>query len=116
MMVRSGLKVVVVPVPTAGPITRTGATGMPQLILLHMQLVVALDLDAAVLGERVDGGDADAVQTAGALLVAVAAELAARVQRGHHDLERGLLGALRVRLDGDAAAVVLDGDGAVRAE
>ena len=57
--------------------------------------------------ERVDDRDADAVQTARDL-VALAAELAARVQRGEHDLGRRLVGVLGVQVDRDAASVVVD--------
>ena len=42
-----------------------------------------LDLDLSAAGQRVDDGDADAVQAAGDL-VAAAAELAAGVQHGEH--------------------------------
>ena len=59
-------------------------------ILLHIQLIVAPHLDTRILGERVHRRDADAMQAAGPLLVAVATELAAGVQRRHHDLKRGL--------------------------
>ena len=51
----------------------------------------------------------DAVQAARGL-VGLAAELAARVQRGHDDLERALVRELGVRVDRDAAAVVAHGD------
>ena len=62
-------------------------------------------------GQRVDDGDADAVQAAGDL-VAAAAELAAGVQHGQHDLDRRLaLGGDDV--DRDATAVVDDPDAAV---
>ena len=57
----------------------------------------------AVLDERVDHAHADAVQAARDL-VATAAELAAGVQHGVHDLERVLAGG--VLADRDAAAVV----------
>ena len=42
-------------------------------------------------------------------LIAPAAELAARVQHGEYDLERGLAG-LRLDVHGDAAAVIADAD------
>ena len=45
-------------------------------------------------------------------LVALVVELPAGVQGGHHHLEGGLLGLL-VEVDGDAAAVVGDGDAAI---
>ena len=52
--------------------------------LLALDLPVALHLRDEPLGERVDDGDAHAVQAAGDL-VAVAAELAAGVQLRQHD-------------------------------
>ena len=61
------------------------------------------------LGKGVDDARADAVQTAGDL-VASAAELAARVQHGVDDLERGTA-RLRLNVDRNAAAVIHNGDG-----
>ena len=77
---------------------------------LHLiNLAVAADLDLEPFGQRVDDRRADAVQAAGDL-VASAAELAARVQDGIDDLERGLAGLL-LDIDRNTAAVVRDGDG-----
>ena len=63
----------------------------------------------------IDHGDADAVQTAGGLVGALL-ELAAELEHGHHAFERRdiapMLGSARA-VDGDAAAVVFDGDRAV---
>jgi hypothetical protein len=73
-----------------------------------VELAVARDLDLEPGRERVDDRDADAVQSARDL-VAVRVELAAGVQRGHHDLERRALG-LGVQVDRDAAPVVGDRD------
>ena len=78
---------------------------------------VAADFDLAPFGEEVHHGDADAVQTAGGLVGALL-ELAAELEHGHHAFERGdvaagLFGELIVLFDGDAAAVVFDGDRAV---
>ena len=78
-----------------------------------MDLAVALDLGDELLGEGVHDRDAHAVQAAGDL-VGVVVELAARVQDREDDLERRHALLLRVLLDGDAAAVVLDRDGVVR--
>ena len=78
-------------------------------VLLREDVAVAADLDAQLLGERVDDRDADAVQAAGDLVAAAVAELAAGVQHGQHDLDRRLALLLHHR-DGDAAAVVDDGD------
>jgi hypothetical protein len=55
------------------------------------------------------------VQAAGDLVAATVAELAAGVQDGEHDLERGPVLLLHLR-DGDAAAVVRDGDRIVRVQ
>ena len=86
-------------------------------VLLPVALAVPVDLDDQPLGQRVDDADADAVQSAGDL-VAVAAELAAGVEHGEHDLGRALalVRAGRVRVDGDATAVVLDAAPAVGEE
>ena len=75
-----------------------------------VDLAVALDLDFHARRQGVDDGNADAVQAARDL-VAVAAELAARVQDGQDDLD-GRLAAL-VHVDRDAAAVVDDRDAVV---
>ncbi len=42
-------------------------------------------------------------------LVAAAAEFAAGVQDGHHDLQRGHVGPLMMALNGDAAPVIFVG-------
>ena len=73
---------------------------------LHLEdAAIALDLRDELCGKRVDARDADAVQATGHL-VAVAAELAARVENRQDDLERGHVLALGVLSDRDAAAVV----------
>lgn len=76
-----------------------------------MGVAVAVHLDVETGGQGVDHGGADAVQAAGGR-VGAAAELAARVQLGHHDLDAGQAG-LRLDVDRDAAAVVADLDRAV---
>ena len=48
-----------------------------------------LHLDVEVLGKRVDHRHADAVEAAGHLVAAALAELAAGVENGQHDLDRG---------------------------
>ena len=78
------------------------------LVALAVDLAAQLDLEVELVGERVHARDADAVQTARDL-VGLVVELAARVQRRQHDLGRGPA-ELRVRVDRDAAAVVVDGD------
>ena len=70
-------------------------------------LVVAPDAQAELAGERVDDGDADAVQAAGNL-VGVLVEFAAGMELGHDDLGRRDAFAL-VDVDGNAAAVVAHG-------
>ena len=72
---------------------------------------VEVDLDVERAGQRVDHGDADAVQAAGDR-VGIAVELAARVQDRHDHLDGGLL-LHRVHVDRDAAAVVEDAHAAV---
>ena len=76
-----------------------------------VNLAVLMHLHGQPFGQRVDDARADAVQAAGDL-IAPAAELAARVQDGKDDLERGTSG-LRLNVHGDAAAVIDDGDGVV---
>ena len=78
------------------------------LVVLRPDVAVAADLEMEPLGERVDDGDADAVQAAGDFVAAAVAELAAGVQRGQHHLGRGPLLLLQF-VDRDAAAVVGDG-------
>ena len=82
------------------------------LVGLRPDVAVALDHEVEALGQRVDDGHADAVQSARDLVAAAVAELAAGVQDGQHDLGgRALL--LLVHVDGDAAAVVGDGHAVV---
>ena len=72
---------------------------------------VAPDFEIEPVGERVDDGDADAVQAA-RNFVGVAIEFSAGVQDGHHDFGGGLfLGGVHV--DGNAAAVVDYGDAVI---
>src|SRR5690606_32677137 len=81
---------------------------------LPPDVALAADLDLHADGEGVDHGGADAVQTAGDG-VAAAAELAAGVQHGEHQLDGGLvLGGVHVH--GDAAGVVDDAHAAVGEE
>jgi hypothetical protein len=92
-----------------GALGPDGPLRQPARELLHEKLAVAGDLHPKVIGKRVDHRDADAVQTARGL-VGLARELAARVQRAEDHLQRALVGELRMRVDGDAAPVVADGD------
>src|SRR5690606_17656764 len=77
-------------------------------------VAVAVDLDVQPRGQRVDHGRPHAVETAGRG-VGDAAELAARVQPRHDQLDAGQPG-LRLQVDGDAAAVVAHLEGTVGAE
>ena len=81
---------------------------------LLVRLAVAVDLHLEPGGQRVHHRDADAVQAAGDG-VGVGVELAAGMQDRHDDLDGGPL-LLRVHLDRDAAAVVVDRDAAVGAQ
>ena len=110
----SGRNEIVVPVSFDSPTTCIAPCGHAARELLAVDLAVALDLGDEPLGERVDDGDADAVQAAGDL-VAVAAELAAGVQLRQDDLERRDARALDL-VDRDAAAAVAHGDRVVRVD
>ena len=102
-----------VPVSSDSSPCSSGASGHAVVVALAPDVALAADLDVEPAGERVDDGDADAVQTAGDR-VAAAAELAAGVQDGEDDLDGRLLLDL-VDVDRDAAAVVDDAHAAVRA-
>ena len=99
----SAQKVIAVPRFLVGP-TSSQRAGLGQVVALVPLGAVAPDLHVEPRGQRVDDGDADAVQTAGDA-VALAVELAAGVQDGHDDLDGGPL-LDRVHVDRDAAAVV----------
>ena len=79
----------VVPVSLSSvvPVTSTSGHRVAARELLPVDLPVASHLGDEPLGERVHDRDADAVEAAGDL-VAVPAELAARVQLREHDGER----------------------------
>src|SRR5690606_21419943 len=79
--------------------------------LLAIKLAAARDLDFETVGQRVDYGDADAVQAAGSL-VDFRIELAARMQRRHDHFERRLV-IFGVDVDGDTPAIVGDRQEAV---
>ena len=66
----------------------SGARRLAALEVLAPDVAVAAHLELERLGERVHDRDADAVQAARDL-VAAAAELAAGMQLGQHDLDRG---------------------------
>jgi hypothetical protein len=79
---------------------------------LAIEHLAARDLDLEPVGQRIDHGDADAVQAARGL-VGLGVELSAGMQRRHDDFERRLAREFRMRIDRDAAAVIGDGDRAV---
>lgn len=80
--------------------------GDAHLVVLRPAVAVRAHLDGDLARQRVHHRDADAVQTAGDR-VAAAAELAARVQHGQHDLE-GRLALGGDNAHRDASAVVGD--------
>ena len=81
-------------------------------IALAPGLTVAENLDGQIVGERVDHGNADAVQAARGR-IGLAVEFSARMEGRHDDFERRLVLELRVRVDRNPAAIVGDGEMAV---
>src|SRR6202035_560016 len=73
---------------------------------------ITLNFELKLIGESVDDGNADAVETAGDF-VGVAVEFAARVKNGEDDFSRGTF-FRGVHVNGNAAAVVDHSDGIVR--
>ena len=106
----SGLNVTFVPRFFVVPVISRLVDRRAALVGLLVDLAVAPDLQVERFGERVHDRDADAVQTAGNL-VAVVVELAAGMEHGQHDFGGRL--AAGVLIDGNAAAVVDDGNRAV---
>src|SRR4029079_14426271 len=96
----------------SGLLELAGRDAARGLLVIDLAAAAALELEPGA--ERVDRRDTDAVQAAGDL-VARAAELAAGVEHGHHDLGGGAA-LLRHDVDRDAAAVVLDGDRVVEVD
>ena len=86
-------------------------SGNALFVGLFPDFAFAPDFEIEPVGERVDDRDADAVQAAGNF-VSVAIEFSAGVQHGHHDFGGGLF-FRGVHVDGNAAAVVDDGDAVV---
>src|SRR4051794_15604962 len=79
----------------------------------HLPLVaVTVDLEVEAARQRVHHRHVHAVEPAGDL-VALAAELAAGVEHGQHDLGGGLVLVVGVVVDGDATTVVVDPAAAV---
>src|SRR6476620_6496233 len=88
--------------------------GNAALVGLLVDLAVAPNLDLHPVGERVDDGRADAMETARDL-VSAAAELASAVEDGH-DYFEGRFVHLRMLVDRDTAPVVDDRHDAVGAD
>ena len=92
------------------------AGGLALGVVLRPGEAVSPDLDVQLLRESVDAAYAHAVQTAGDLVVG-SIELAAGVQLGEDNLDRGHLLAVGDHVvHRDAAAVVDDGDGVVHVD
>ncbi len=72
-----------------------------------VRLAIARDFHFHPFRQRVDDRRADAVQAAGCV-IDFAAEFSARMQRGHDHFKRGFVLELRMRIDGNAAAIVAD--------
>ena len=100
--------------PLASPTIFSGATRVAVGEFDEVLLAVAPDPQEQLAGQRVDDGDADAVQSAGDL-VGILVEFSAGVQLGHDDFGRGNAFTL-VNVDGNAAAVVAHGDRTVGVE
>src|SRR6202040_3149198 len=81
------------------------ALGLAALETHPVQFLAARDLDLEPRGEGVDDGNADAMQTARGL-IDLGVEFAAGRQRAHDDFECGFLRKFRMRVDGNAAAIV----------
>ena len=93
------------------PALRSSLVGMAAAEIHLPGVAIAPDLDIEFLAERVDAAYADAVQAAGDF-VGGGIELAAGMELGEHHLHGGHLLAVgqRHHVDGNAAAVVDDGD------
>ncbi len=101
------------------PAARRGAGHMelapdlaPVVELHHVVVALPVHLQDHLAGQSVDHADPNAVEPAGHL-VATSAELGPGVEHGHGDFGPGLVLVLVVRVDGEAAAVVVDSDSAV---
>ena len=100
----------VVPWPRNGPSFSSSPAGLPRLKVCCHSKPSRRMVATSLLRQGVDHRRADAVQAAGVDVAVAVAELAAGVQRGQDQFQRRLL-VLGVHVDGDAAAVVGDGDG-----
>ena len=88
------------------------ALGLSALEHHAVERLLARDLDLHAFGKRIGDGDTDPVQAA-RRPVHARVEFAARVQGAHDHFERGLLREFWMRVDGNAAAVVGDGNEAI---
>ncbi len=84
-------------------------------VVLSPDVAVAANLDMQTLRQRVDYRHTDAMQATGDLVAAAVTELATRVERREHNLERRAALLLHQRYR-DAAPVVNDGDRVVGAD
>ncbi len=107
----SAWNVIFVPVFFVLPEAFSFEVGMPFSYDLLPDFAIAPDFQIEPVGERVDDGNADAVQSAGNF-IGVAIEFSAGVQHGHHDFGGGLF-FRGVHVDGNAAAVVDYGDAVI---
>ena len=94
------------------PVARKRRLGVTQAVTLLVGRAIAEDDQVQGFRKRVDDGYADAVETAGNL-VRVLIEFSAGVQDGHDDFGGGSA-FFGMDINGNAAAVVADRDGAVR--
>ena len=104
----------------AAPVARLAgllrpAPRLSPVVTLRPEPPVASHFHFERLGQRVDDGQADPVQTAGGL-VGFAVELSAGVQGRQNHFERRLVLELRVGIDRDSAAVVAHRHAAVGGE
>ena len=103
-MLLSPRKEVVVPTRSVRPIFFTSVVGTPSGVLLTVEVAIAHYFYPEPLGQSVDRGYADSMQPAGDL-VAISAEFAAGVERGHNCLERRFAG-FGVGFDGNPASII----------
>ncbi len=96
------------------PAWRSSLVGIAATEVHLPGVAVAPDLDVELLRERVNAADADAVQAAGDF-VGGGVEFAAGMKLGEHHLDGGhhLAVGQGHHVDGNAAAVIDDGDGVV---
>ncbi len=83
--------------------------GKAPRIFLFVKLLAAGHFHDAMFRQRVHHGHAHAMEAAGGF-IDLRVEFAAGVQRGHDHFKGGLVLELGVRIDGNAAAIVGDGE------